>query len=140
MTPRSVRNNNPGNLNSGSHWQGLMPARQMTPEQRAEDRFAVFESPKMGFRALGIVLLNYERLYDLNTINKIFDRYAPPVENNTAAYKHRVAKETGVGIDAVLNLQTHANLVSLMHAIAEVEGGGWFFNDTDLNDGASLAL
>lgn len=140
MTPRSVRNNNPGNLNSGPHWQGLMPRAKMTSEQAAEERFAVFENPKMGFRALGIVLLNYGHLYGLRTINQIFDRYAPPVENNTAGYKQRVSKETGVGIDETLNLRTHSNLVSIMKAIATIEGGGWFFSDTDLSDGAALAL
>ena len=38
--PRSVRNNNPGNiLRNNIAWDGLQAPDQMTPDQQAEDKF-----------------------------------------------------------------------------------------------------
>lgn len=117
-----------------------MPRSMMTPEQAAETAFAVFLNPKCGFRAMGIVFLNYERVHGLNTIDKIFDRYAPPNENPTQAYKDAVSKKTGVLVDAPYDLRIPANLEAIMQASAEVEAGGWFFQMEDLQEGAALAL
>ncbi|HEY4356024.1 MAG TPA: hypothetical protein VGN16_09780, partial [Acidobacteriaceae bacterium] len=78
MSIRAVRNNNPGNIVAGDHWQGLMPRSEMSPEQLAETRFAVFASPKWGFRAMGVILLNYEHVHHLRTIAQIIARWAPP--------------------------------------------------------------
>jgi hypothetical protein len=97
MTPRAVRNQNPGNINAGESWEGLMPRAQMTPDQAAETRFAVFESPKWGFRALGIILLNYVRLHGLTTVRQIIGRWAPSIENDTGSYVTAVARGVGRG-------------------------------------------
>lgn len=137
---RAVRNNNPGNLNAGEHWQGLMPREKMTPEQAAEPRFAVFETPAYGFRAIAVLIMNYQRLYGLNTIRKIIDRWAPPVENNTDGYIQRVAQATGHGPDDPINTHDPKVLVELARAIATVESGAWLFQDADLQTGVAMAL
>jgi len=140
MIVRALRNSNPGNLRQGPPWYGLMPPAQMTPAQRAETAFAVFESPVYGFRALGIVLLNYQREHHLDTIRQIVTRWAPPNENDTAAYIEHVAQAMQTGSDVPLNLSADNTLRGLMRAIAVHESGGWFFEDADLDAGAAAAL
>lgn len=140
MTPRSQRNNNPGNIEIGQPWLGLMPADQMSTEQAAEKRFAVFKSPAWGFRALAVIILNYNRKYGINTIGGIIKRWAPPTENNTHAYIMAVCRATGRMPSDPLDLKDYMLLESIAKAIATHEAGGWYFTDADLHAGVAMAL
>ena len=137
---RAVRNNNPGNLEAGARWKGLLPRSRMSAEQKAERRFAVFASPEWGFRALAIVLRNYDRRYGLDTIRKIVMRFAPPYENDTESYIRSVTSRLHITADAPLDLDDPQTLSALCKAIAVHESGGWFFSDEDLASGIALAL
>ncbi len=55
--PRSVRNNNPGNIdfNPRNTWQGQLGLEIGV----AKPRFARFDDPENGIRALGRLLINY---------------------------------------------------------------------------------
>lgn len=123
---RGLRNNNPGNIRIGANWQG-MAANQSDPA------FVVFESPEWGIRAMGRVLLNYQRLYGLNTVKGIIDRWAPPNENNTAAYQQHVAELIGVAVDEPFQLQP--NLLQLVKAIIKHENGIQPYSDALIQDG-----
>lgn len=140
MIPRPARNNNPGDLDGGDHWQGLMPVDRLTDQQKNE-RFAVFSAPEWGFRALVVLLRNYQTLYKANTVSKIIDHFAPPVENNTAAYKAFVAGECGVHIDDVIDQSQRPVMFKLAKAIAHDETGSWepYWTDAELNKGLDLA-
>ena len=81
-----------------------MPANQMTPEQAAEDRFAVFSAPKWGFRALAVILLNYQTKHGINTVRGIIERFAPTNENNLAAYIQAVSQGIQRRADEALDL------------------------------------
>jgi len=52
-TPRGIRNQNPGNIdyNSRNDWQGQIG-------KEPGGRFAIFDTPENGIRALGKLLLN----------------------------------------------------------------------------------
>lgn len=139
MTMRALRNNNPGNINAGDHWQGLMPRREMTPDQASEERFAVFISPKWGFRALAIILLNYQSVHHLRTIRQFVSRFAPSSENDTDAYVADVCRECGRSPDEVYDLTIPANLEKLLRAIARHESGLWLFSDKDMEAGVAMA-
>lgn len=139
MTVRAFRNANPGNIEAGATWQGLLPRSQMTPEQAAEPRFAVFQSPKWGFRALAITLLNYHRDDGLNTIRQFISRWAPSSENNTAAYISAVCNEVSLGPDTPMDFTKPDLLAALCKAIAVHEAGSWLFSDADLNAGILMA-
>lgn len=139
QAPRAVRNNNPGNLDAGDHWQGLMPRSQMSAAQMLESRFAVFASPRWGFRALGIILRNYERLYADNTVREIISRWAPAKENDTAAYIRAVCDAIGREPDAIVDVHDPAMLKGLARAIACHESGGWFFQNAELDAGIDMA-
>lgn len=139
MTVRALRNSNPGNLEAGPHWQGLMPLNKMSQEQRAEHRFAVFLSPVWGFRALAMLLLNYQDIYRLRTVRAWIARFAPTTENDTAAYVKDVCARMGVGPDDDIDLRATRMLPLACKAISTHECGGWLFLDSDLNNGVALA-
>jgi len=138
--PRSVRNNNPGNiLLTDIAWEGLQARDAMTPEQQAEERFHVFAAPKWGFRALARDL-NTKYRRGLHNVRQIMAVYAPPNENDTNAYVTAVCGMMGVGPDDRLQLDDPAQLASFCRAIAVHEAGGWMFSDDDLVEGVRLAL
>ncbi len=150
-TPRGIRNNNPGNIeiNPANKWQGVMPRERMTAEQRAEKRFVVFASPTWGIRALATLLINYFDRYDLDTINKIVDRWAPPSENDTNAYAKAVARETCVaeamkGASCVspndfVNLHEYHRLRPIVEAIIRHENGQQPYSAEVIEEGLRLA-
>lgn len=89
---RGERNANPFNIDkSKNDWLGKIQGNDFRQE--------TFSDPVYGIRA-GIKLLNnYITKKGLNTINLIFDRYAPPNENDTEGYKRFVSEKTGLGLD-----------------------------------------
>ena len=139
-SPRSVRNNNPGNLvRTNIAWEGLSTPDEMTPEQQQETRFSVFAGAEWGFRALGRDL-HSKWLRGLDTIRQIITVYAPPNENDTEAYIGAVSEMMQVSPDQPLALGNASQLATLCRAIAVHEAGGWFFADDDLNAGVRMAL
>lgn len=140
QTPRPVRNNNPGDLEIGAPWRGLMPDEDMTDEQKHE-RFAVFQTPAWGFRALLKVLQNYQKLHDLRTIRQMVARFAPPSENNTDQYAHFVAGQMSVGVDDEIDIFDPAVAFAAAKAFTKMETGGWepYWHDADLKAGMSMA-
>jgi hypothetical protein len=140
VTPQSARNNNPGNLVSGDHWQGLMPAERLTDQQK-NGRFAVFEKPEYGFRALAILLGNYKKLYHADTLRRIMAKFAPPSENNTQAYFTFLANHLGVTPDTTIDVTDHKTAFNLCKGIATYETGSWepYWTDEELNIGLQMA-
>lgn len=113
--PRSVRNNNPGNLKASAFTRKL-------PGFAGVDSggFAIFDSPTSGAAAQGALLESYiDRGY--NTVAKIVNRWAPPSDNNdTNAYIRTVASTLGVKPGDVIGKDRIAQLQSI---ISRVEGG-----------------
>ena len=130
--PRGERNNNPGNIRlSTTRWQGQVDG--------TDPAFVTFDSPASGFRALAKLLRNYQSLYGLRTVRGIIARYAPPSENNTAAYVAAVSAALGVSPDQQIDLNNDATLAALVRAITTHEQGGFRFADADLAAGIALA-
>tara|TARA_B110000503_G_C7095542_1_gene391429 strand:+ start:316 stop:1413 length:1098 start_codon:yes stop_codon:yes gene_type:complete len=116
---RSVRNNNPGNIDRNKiKWEG------MADDQKSDSRFVVFKTPELGARAMAKVLRNYQTRYNLNTVSGIISRWAPPSENNTKSYTATVAKAAGVTINQTIDIVNDKTLLSkIMTAMIKVEGG-----------------
>lgn len=140
--PRGVRNCNPGNIREaaggGTQWVG---------ERTTDDdpAFEEFETPTMGFRALARTLLTYSRQYGLRTVASIVARWAPPKENDTAAYVAFVSRLMQAQPDQELNVENRATLIVLCSAIARKEcgyrpGGADWFAIEDIAAGVDLAL
>lgn len=115
-TVRGLRNRNPGNIEKGASWQGLAPV-------QTDSRFAVFSEMKYGVRAALKVFRNYQQLYNLRTIAQMVSRWAPPSENDTAAYIAAVSKRVGVASNAPLNLADPQIAHDFLRAIFRHENG-----------------
>jgi hypothetical protein len=109
----SWRNNNPTNLEYGefSRRNGAIGS---------DGRFAIFPSEEIGKRA---ALANLSRPeYQANTINKVIEKWAPPGENDTAAYQRFVRDQTGLSGDTRLSSLTQPQLERLYEVIKRFEG------------------
>lgn len=128
---RGIRNHNPGNIRlSSDRWQGLAPT-QSDPE------FFQFSEPKWGIRALAKLLKNYQARYGLNTVRAIITRWAPPSENDTAAYIANVSQWSGVDPDQIIDVT--ARLVPLVNSIIRQENGRNPYPPALLFEGIGLA-
>ena len=116
---RGIRNNNLGNVRrSKDKWQGAAPAARQT-----DRAFVVFENNVWGLRAVARILIRYQDHYGLRTIASLITRYAPPEENDTAAYIAFVVKRTGFAADEKLDMQSYAHLRPIVEAIVCKEVG-----------------
>lgn len=139
-TARSIRNNNPGNIRVGDPWRGLATPAEMTPAQRAETEFCVFSAPKWGFRAMAVILMAYQDRHALLSVGAMVDRWAPPTENDTAAYIASVCRALGIGRDQPVDVQDWQVMRPLVEAIARVESGGAFpWSEAEVDEGLKLA-
>lgn len=119
--PRGIRNNNPGNIQSGSfaNQHGAIGS---------DGDFATFASMQDGIRAATALLHSYAaRGYD--TIRSIISRWAPGSANNTAAYIADVTKRLGLSADQYLS---GAQLDSVAPAIFGHENGHAYGNISSL--------
>lgn len=114
---RGLRLNNPCNIRISSNpWQG-----KITPSQDSE--FETFDTPEHGIRAGAKIIHTYFQKYQLDTIRKIINRWAPSSENDTQAYITAVSDRVGLDPDAFLDLTDPALFTSLMIAIIHQEQG-----------------
>lgn len=131
MTPRGLRNANPGNIRAGEKWHGLVGV--------DDAGFCIFDKPENGLRALCKVLLAYRDRHGLRTVEQIIGRWAPPNENNTPAYVAAVARELGVDPSTPLAFDLPC-LANLAAAITRHENGQQPYSRSMLEAGAAAAL
>ncbi|MGF6208304.1 structural protein [Pseudomonas frederiksbergensis] len=134
---RGVRNCNPGNIdyNPANQWQG-----QLKPDAAIEKRFARFDAPESGIRALGKLLLTYQRKHGLKTVKAIISRWAPSVENDTGAYVRAVEANTGTKPGAEIDLTVPAVMMGFVKAIIHHENAGYAYPDSVVDEGVRRAL
>lgn len=130
--PRGIRNNNPGNIRHGDKWQGMR-------EEQTDPAFVQFNEPEDGIRALCKVLLAYQSKHGLRTIAQIIARWAPPSENDTAAYIAAVAGAVRIGPDQPVVLTNRAVMLPLVRAIIAHENGMSPYSAEQMNVGLSRA-
>ena len=128
---RGERNNNPGNIRLGSNWLGLAP-------KQVDGVFCQFTDVKYGIRALAKVLLQY-KAQGRDTVDAIITRWAPDVENNTAAYIAAVASNMGVAPDDILDVAEYARMFPLVSAIIRHENGRVIYPRNIIDSGLSAA-
>lgn len=121
ITPRGIRNNNPLNIRKGNKWKGERP-------DQTDKAFEEFTSMEYGIRAGFIILRKYITGYNgltqkFNTIEKIITRWAPAVENNTAAYISQVSKMTGIPATLKISFAQRSFMVAIVDAMIYVECG-----------------
>jgi len=119
--PRGLRNNNPGNLVHSANGKLLPP---YTGEVRPikDSRFRTFSSMPYGYRAMFVLLKTYNNR-GVDTIEKIINTWAPPVENATSSYIANVEKQTGINRYSKLNINDQSSYKKIVAAISKVENG-----------------
>jgi hypothetical protein len=139
MSPRGIRNNNPGNIEWGDPWQGLVA-------DRTDTRFAQFKTPAFGIRALARVLITYQDKHGVSTIRAAISRWAPPTENNTEAYISMVSSGSKIGADTVVDFQDYAQLKPIVECIIRHENGigplqtlSTWYTEAQIDEGLRLA-
>ncbi len=133
LTPRGIRNNNPGNLRkTNDKWQGLT-------DPQTDAVFCTFKSPIYGIRALARTLIAYQDDHNLRTIRQIISRWAPTLENDTVAYIKAVVETTGFTPDQTLDMHTYNHLKPLVQAIIKHENGQQPYTATQIDKALVLA-
>ncbi len=145
-TPRGVRNRNPGNIdyNPRNAWQGQLGLE----EGVAKPRFARFDHPENGIRALGKLLINYRGKdgmpgvggKGIDTVLETINRWAPSNENDTQAYASAVAKRLGVSTTDPINIKDPATLRGMVLSIIIHENGGNPYPQAIIDEGVRRAL
>lgn len=131
--PRGVRNNNPGNIvRTGAAWGGEIAGN--------DPRYAAFDSPEAGIRALGKNLIAYQEKHGLDTVAAIVARWAPATENDTASYVKAVSGELGVKADQPLDMKDPVVLARLTKAIIKQENGSQPYSEATVRAGVEAAL
>ncbi|CVF30980.1 MULTISPECIES: hypothetical protein [Serratia] len=130
---RGLRNNNPGNIEASDKnpWEGQIGS---------DGRFAKFETPEHGIRALGKNLLTYYQKHGLDTVGEIITRWAPPKENKTDAYIKAICDQLGVAADQQIDVTNPRTLAALCSGIVNHENGNQPYTDEQIGSGVSAAL
>lgn len=110
---RAWRNLNPGNIRYSEF------SRKAGAIGQAGG-FAVFPDEETGTRAISSLLRGQS--YNNLTIARAITRYAPPSENNTAAYHRRIQQITGLNINRRISDLSDGELSRVVDAIRAIEG------------------
>jgi hypothetical protein len=143
---RGIRSNNPGNIdfNLRNDWQG-----QLGMEEGVSiPRFARFDTPESGIRALAKLLINYRGkdgmpgvgLQGIDTVRETINHWAPSVENNTEAYVKAVSVEAGVLPNESIDIRDRRILLGVVTAIIKHENGGSPYSQAVIAEGVRRAL
>ena len=149
-----VRLNNPGNIEWGSPWQGLVPREQSRYYKNGssqQQRFCEFIEPAFGIRAIAVTLMTYHDKRKANdgskidTIREVIERWAPAFENDVRAYADHVQKvmcqEEGVcaAVDEVLDFRDYHTMRGLVVGIIAHENAGYKYPDAVVDEGLRRA-
>ena len=124
--------NNPGNVERTQGWAGMLP----DIGYGEKNRFAVFDSPQMGLRAL-MVDLSTKVKNQGGDLREMITRYAPPSENPTEKYYEYVKGKVGK------NKVTLKDVPQIAKSILEFENKGdlpkMYLNPKIFNEAVALS-
>lgn len=118
--PRGFRNNNPLNLRkSSAKWVGKILS--------TDPEFEQFSAMVYGVRAAIVNIFTHirrdRRCLLSTTVSTEIIRWAPPSENNTAAYIQNVCTSSALRPDSILVVEDKNSICQLIWAMIYVENG-----------------
>ena len=143
-----VRLNNPGNLEWGSPWEGLVPREQSRYYKTGtsqQQRFCEFADAASGIRAIARTLITYfdkRKARDgsaIDTVAEVVERWAPSFVNNTSAYANHVAKLMSVDPDQILDIKSYEVMHGLVTGIIAHENAGYAYPAEVVEEGLRRA-
>ena len=115
---------------------------EIRPSQ--DSRFAQFDTMAHGVRAAVKQILAYHTHHGVNTIGGIIDKWAPPTENNTSAYRDFVCKYCNTQAADTFNFTDAGIFAKLIRAMSIEENGhdqsATFITDADILSGVTEAI
>jgi hypothetical protein len=132
---RGERNNNPGNIDYSprNKWVGQLGI-EPPPNPSTRPRFARFDSPLNGGRAVVVLMQNYQDDKGKNTVRGLIETYAPPNENRTNVYVDAVARAVGVDPGAVIDVHQYRYMRPLLEAIIRHENGRVIYSPAEIDE------
>ena len=133
--PRGLRNCNPGNI--------ILPPKERMDRDKfngeirpsRDKKFRTFVNNAYGYRAMHYLLRRYKNSYQLNTLEQMIYRWAPPTDNNkTEAYIDFVAKRAGIGRKDIVDVSNMTVMCRIVEAMATMECGGRTGWEPDMNE------
>lgn len=144
MTPiptRGERNHNPGNINYGVAYVGVIGREIVPPGETYAPRFSRFDTDEHGIRAIAVDLLAYQDRDKLTTIRQFINRWAPPSDDNpTDAYVFDVSNSCGMSPDVDCNLRWAQLLIGIVTGIIRQENGRCLYSATLITTACQDAL
>lgn len=134
MTPRGIRNHNPGNIERSSiAWQGALTLDQVNANAAAhlepstwDATFVQFDTPASGVRAIGHVI-RAKAARGLTSVDAIIRDYSTTDQD---AYVTNVAE--AIGVDPAQEIDVSVVLPTLAAAIIQQENGEQPYSLSDL--------
>lgn len=143
MTPRGIRDNNPGNLRplpNGQTWNGQTGV----DADPSMGNYCQFVDPPHGFRALVENLHSYQTHDGCDTLLKVFTRWAPSEDhNNPDSYASFIASRIGVGLEDTYMFDNNGFFIAAKAICQEENGlnnGQPWFSDDVIQAGVALAF
>ncbi len=135
---RGLRNNNPGNLRYSTFitWQGQVGSDPL--------QYVTFSDSIYGLRAMALDLYNNYYLDGITTLTDLINKYAPADDptatNNPTQYAAYVSSQTGIPVNADIQL-SGSNIVSIMRAMMNEELGASYsalIPDSDIQQAVTM--
>ena len=121
---RSFRNNNFGNIKFANQPGAVLEKKNSLGEQT----FARWNTPEEGMRGTANQIMLYQtgksRWGKLETLDAMFDKFAPSSQNNTEQYKRSLESQLGISRHDKVDWSDPNKMRPLVRAIGTVEGGG----------------
>lgn len=100
-----------------------------------DNSFRTFVNMAYGYRAMHYLLRRYKNSYQLNTLEQMINRYAPPADNNaTEVYIDFVAERAGIGRKDIVDVGNMTVMCRIVEAMATMECGGKTGWEPDMNE------
>ncbi len=113
---RGLRNCNPGNIRrNATRYEGEVESH--------DESFKCFATMAHGYRAMFVLLHTYRTRRGLRTPAEMITRYAPPTENDTAAYIRAVGHISGIDTSAPIDTLCAEQMMPLVSAMSRIENG-----------------
>ncbi len=136
---RGYRNRNPGNIETGDPWNGIVPWVEQNAVQQKEERFCVFATHQHGIRAIAVILQTYQDRHKIDTILGIVSRWAPGFENDVPAYVEAICRKVGKDKNATIDVHDWVTSDALVRAIIKHELGQQPYTDAMITKGLVMA-
>ncbi len=117
MRNRAIINNNPGNITiNKSPFRGEIAPSSNYPLKE-------FKSLSWGYRAMFLILHNFNMLYGANTLDRMIRRWDSPYKKSTSSYIGAIAKRLQRCHKCHIDTLDHDTMIAMVGSMTKIENG-----------------